>query len=53
MPYGCRMGICHTCTITMAAGRIKDLRNGEEYHEPNEQVQTCTTAACGDVVLNI
>jgi ferredoxin-NADP reductase len=53
MPYGCRMGICHTCTITMTAGRIKDLRNGEEYHEPNEQVQTCTTAACGDVVLNI
>ena len=53
MPYGCRMGICHTCTLTLAAGRIKDLRNGEEFYEPNEQVQTCTTAACGDVVLNI
>ena len=53
MPYGCRMGICHTCTITMASGRIKDLRNGEEYAEPNEQIQTCTTAACGDVVLDI
>lgn len=53
MPYGCRMGICHTCTLTLAAGRIKDLRNGDEFYEPNEQVQTCVTAACGDVVLNI
>lgn len=53
MPYGCRIGICHTCTLTLASGRIKDLRNGEEHHEPNESVQTCVTAACGDVTLNI
>jgi ferredoxin-NADP reductase len=53
MPYGCRIGICHTCTITLASGRIKDLRNGEEHAEPNESVQTCVTAACGDVTLNI
>ena len=53
MPYGCRIGICHTCTLTLASGRIKDLRNGEEHHEPNEAVQTCVTAACGDVTLNI
>ena len=53
MPYGCRIGICHTCTLTLASGRIKDLRNGEEHQEPNESVQTCVTAACGDVTLNI
>ncbi len=53
MPYGCRIGICHTCTLTMASGRIKDLRNGEEHTEPNESIQTCITAACGDVTLNI
>ncbi len=53
MPYGCRIGICHTCTLTLASGRIKDLRNGEEHYEPNESVQTCVTAACGDVTLNI
>ncbi len=53
MPYGCRIGICHTCTLTLASGRIKDLRNGEEHFEPNESVQTCVTAACGDVTLNI
>jgi stearoyl-CoA 9-desaturase NADPH oxidoreductase len=53
MPYGCRIGICHTCTITMASGRIKDLRNGEEHQDPNEAIQTCVTAARGDVTLNI
>jgi len=53
MPYGCRIGICHTCTLVMASGRIKDLRNGEEHADPNEAVQTCVTAACGDVTLNI
>ncbi len=53
MPYGCRIGICHTCTITLAAGRIKDLRTGEEHPDPNESVQTCISAACGDITLNI
>ena len=49
MPYGCRMGICHTCDVPLASGRIRDLRNGEEHDEPNEYIQTCVTAACGDV----
>ena len=53
MPYGCRIGICHTCTVVLAKGKIKDLRNGEEHHDANEAVQTCVTAACGDVTLNI
>jgi ferredoxin-NADP reductase len=53
MPYGCRIGICHTCTVTMATGRVKDLRNGEEHLDPNESIQTCVTAACGDVTLNV
>jgi stearoyl-CoA 9-desaturase NADPH oxidoreductase len=53
MPFGCRIGICHTCTLTMASGKIKDLRNGEEHSDPNESIQTCITAACSDVTLNI
>jgi stearoyl-CoA 9-desaturase NADPH oxidoreductase len=53
MPYGCRIGICHTCTIVMASGRIKDLRNGEEHSDANEAIQTCVTAACSDLTLNI
>ncbi|GAA1154779.1 ferredoxin reductase [Nocardioides aquiterrae] len=53
MPYGCRMGICHTCTLTLVSGKVRDLRNGEEFDQPNEQVQTCVTAAVGDCTLDI
>ena len=49
MPFGCRMGICHTCTLTLVSGKVRDLRNGDEFGEPNEPVQTCVTAAVGDV----
>ncbi|WP_183096058.1 ferredoxin reductase [Nocardioides stalactiti] len=53
MPFGCRMGICHTCTLTLISGKVRDLRNGDEYDSPNEPVQTCITAAVGDCKLDI
>lgn len=53
MPYGCRMGICHTCTLTLVSGTVRDLRNGEEFSNPNEQVQTCVTAAVGECTLDV
>jgi ferredoxin-NADP reductase len=52
MPFGCRMGICHTCIVPLKEGMVKDLRNGAEYQE-NSGVQTCITAAAGDCVLEI
>jgi ferredoxin len=53
MPYGCRMGICHTCTLTLVSGTVRDLRNGDEFGQPNEPVQTCVTAAVGDCTFDI
>ncbi|MCW2765108.1 MAG: ferredoxin reductase [Nocardioides sp.] len=53
MPFGCRMGICHTCTVTLVSGTIRDLRSGDEFGQPNEPVQTCITAAVGDCTLDI
>lgn len=53
MPFGCRMGICHTCTLTLVSGKVRDLRNGDEYDSANEPVQTCVTAAVGDCTLDI
>ena len=53
MPYGCRMGICHTCTVTLVSGTIRDLRSGDDFGQPHEQVQTCVTAAVGDCTLDI
>jgi ferredoxin-NADP reductase len=52
MPFGCRMGICHSCIVPLKKGLVKDLRNGAEYPE-NASVQTCITAAAGDCVLEI
>jgi stearoyl-CoA 9-desaturase NADPH oxidoreductase len=52
MPFGCRMGICHTCVLPLKKGTAKDLRNGTEYTE-NSKIQTCITAAAGDCVLEI
>jgi ferredoxin-NADP reductase len=53
MPYGCRMGICHTCVVPLVEGVVRDLRSGADRSEPNEPIQTCVTAAAGDCVLDI
>lgn len=53
MPYGCRVGICHTCTVTKISGTVRDLRNGNDFDQPNEQVQTCVTVPVGECVLDI
>jgi ferredoxin len=52
MPFGCRMGICHTCIVSLKQGVVKDLRNGTEY-QGNAGIQTCITAAAGDCVLEV
>jgi ferredoxin-NADP reductase len=52
MPFGCRMGICHTCVLPLKEGKVKDLRNGNEY-TGNQNIQTCITAAAGDCTLDI
>lgn len=52
MPFGCRMGICHTCVLPLKKGVAKDLRNGAEY-QATQNVQTCITAAAGDCELEI
>ncbi|MBF6063177.1 ferredoxin reductase [Nocardia terpenica] len=52
MPFGCRMGICQTCVVTVTDGHVRDLRNGVE-HQAGEKVQTCISAAAGDCSLEV
>jgi stearoyl-CoA 9-desaturase NADPH oxidoreductase len=52
LSYGCRMGICHTCTCKLVSGRVRDLRNGELYGEPGEMIRICISAPEGDVELD-
>ena len=57
LPYGCRMGICHTCVVGLRSGTVRDLRDGTEHDNdggaPVEKIQTCVAAAAGDCVLDI
>jgi ferredoxin-NADP reductase len=52
MPFGCRMGICQSCVVSLLEGHARDLRTGAE-REPGSRVQTCVSAAAGDCVLDI
>ena len=52
MPFGCRMGICQTCVVSLLDGNVRDLRTGAE-HEAGTRIQTCVSAASGDCVLDV
>ncbi|MGE5281347.1 MAG: ferredoxin reductase [Chloroflexota bacterium] len=49
--FGCRMGICHTCTSRKLAGTHRNLITGETSSEPDEEIQLCVSAALGDLAL--
>jgi stearoyl-CoA 9-desaturase NADPH oxidoreductase len=51
--FGCRMGICHTCTCRKTAGAVRNLRTGEVSDEENEDIQLCISAPAGDVALEL
>jgi stearoyl-CoA 9-desaturase NADPH oxidoreductase len=52
MPFGCRMGICQSCVVSLVDGYVRDLRTGAEQ-EPGTRVQTCISSASGDCVLDV
>ncbi len=52
MPFGCRMGICQSCVVSLVEGHVRDLRTGQE-HEPGTRIQTCVSSASGDCALDI
>lgn len=52
MPFGCRMGVCHTCVLRVREGSVRDLRTGDVQKLSNEMVRTCINAAEGPVVLD-
>ena len=50
---GCRMGICHTCTRKKISGPVKNLITGTVSAAPDENIQICVTAPCGDVQIDL
>ncbi len=53
LPYGCRMGVCHTCIGKLASGQVRDLRSGEIRGSQGEMVRTCIHAPEGDVAIEL
>lgn len=53
LPFGCRMGICHTCVGRLRSGAVRDLRTGEVHDAPNETVRTCVNAPEGEIEIEL
>lgn len=51
--FGCRMGICHTCTCRKAAGAVRNVLTGAVSDQENEDIQLCVSVPAGDVVLEL
>lgn len=50
--YGCRMGICHTCTCQKTAGAVKNILTGE-ITQGAEAIRMCISQPLGNVTLNL
>ncbi len=53
LPFGCRMGICHTCVGRLAQGTVRDLRSGELTSEQGVMVRTCVNCPEGHVEIEL
>jgi ferredoxin-NADP reductase len=53
LPYGCRMGICHTCVGRLRSGQVRDLRTGRVHGQPGEMLRTCINAPEGAIEIDL
>jgi ferredoxin-NADP reductase len=51
--FGCRMGICHTCTCRKTAGSVRNVLTGEISSAEDEDIQICVSVPVGDVALEL
>jgi stearoyl-CoA 9-desaturase NADPH oxidoreductase len=49
LPFGCRMGICHTCVGKLCKGKVRDLRTGKVHGSEGEMIRTCVNAPEGPI----
>lgn len=53
LPFGCRMGICHTCVGKLCAGEVRDLRTGKVHGSEGEMIRTCVNAPEGPIEIEL
>ena len=51
--FGCRMGICFTCTSRKTEGTIRNALSGAESSRTDEDIQICVSAPVGDCVVEL
>jgi ferredoxin-NADP reductase len=51
--FGCRMGICFTCTSRKSAGTVRNVLTGEESALPDEDIRICVSAPVGDCSVDL
>ncbi|RJO77587.1 ferredoxin reductase [Nocardia panacis] len=51
--FGCRMGICFSCTAIRRTGCTRDVRTGIRDADPDQPIQLCVSAPVGDVTIEI
>ncbi|SEC77151.1 Ferredoxin-NADP reductase [Nocardioides exalbidus] len=51
--FGCRMGICFSCTTRKTEGTVRNVLSGTESSLPDEDIQICVSAPVGDCVVDL
>lgn len=51
--FGCRMGICFSCTAVKRGGTVRNVLTGEESSTPDEEIRVCVNAPVGDCVVDL
>jgi ferredoxin-NADP reductase len=51
--FGCRMGICFSCTKTKTEGTVRHVITGVESSLPREEIQICVNAPVGDCAVEL
>ncbi len=51
--FGCRMGICFSCTSRKCEGTVRNVLTGETSSLPDEDIRICVSAPVGDVVVDL
>lgn len=51
--FGCRMGICFSCTARKAEGTVRNVLTGETSSLPEEDIRICVSAPEGDCSVEL
>lgn len=51
--FGCRMGICFSCTANKLEGTVRNVLTGETSSLPDEDIRICVSSPVGDCSVDL